>query len=168
MNPASTLSAPESAPSFEVCPQNAIKKIIFVCTGNTCRSPMAAAWLNHYGKEAGLCASSAGLFPVPGQTISKKAVSALNNAGIPAAADNRYDLHEAVRITPEMFESCDAVIGISRSHTMNLICEFPAYASKIACMPVDIPDPYGGTYEDYVACLALTADAIKELFKLDV
>ena len=129
---------------------------------------MAAAWLNHYGKESGICASSAGLFPVPGQKISPNAVSALNNAGIPAAEDNRYDLHEAVRITAEMIEGCDAVIGISRSHTMNLICEFPIYASKIACMPSDISDPYGGSLEDYEICLSLIADAVKELFKLDV
>lgn len=129
---------------------------------------MAAAWLNHYGKEAGIYACSAGIFPVPGQRISPNAVSALNKAGISAAADNRYDLHEAVRITSEMIETCDMVIGISRSHAMNLICEFPAYASKISNMPVDIPDPYAGTPEDYDACLSLIADAIKELFRLDV
>ena len=110
--------------------------------------------------------SSAGIFPVQGQKISSNAISALNNAGIPAKADNRYDLHEAVRITPEMIENCDIVIGISRSHAMNLICEFPIYASKISCMPVDISDPYGKTLEDYESCLALIADAIKELFKL--
>ena len=129
---------------------------------------MAAAWLNHYGIEAGVCASSAGLFPAIGQSISKNAVIALRDAGIPATADNRYDLHEAVRITPEMIENADAVIGISRSHTMNLICDFPAFAAKIFSMPKDIPDPYGGTEKDYAECLTMIASALKELFKLDV
>ncbi len=158
----------QGAPAYENCVQNVIKKVLFVCTGNTCRSPMAAAWLNHYGQEAGICASSAGLFPVPGQPVSKNAANALLEAGIEPTADNRYDLHEAVRVTAEMISDCDAVVGISRSHAMNLICEFPSYASKIICMPKDIPDPYGGNLDDYKDCLCSLADGIKELFKLDV
>lgn len=168
MNSPSPICVPDTLPAFEKCVQNVIKKVLFVCTGNTCRSPMAAAWLNHYGREVGLCASSAGLFPIVGQPISKNAADALRNSGIEPSPDNRYDLHEAVRITPEMIENCDTVVGISRSHTMKLICEFPKYASKIICMPSDIPDPYGGDLDDYKKCLCEMADGIKSLFKLDV
>jgi len=168
MNSPASVCTDRVSPAFDRCVQNSIKKVLFVCTGNTCRSPMAAAWLNHYGGEAGICASSAGLFPCVGQPISQNAVLALADAGIPATADNRYDLHEAVRITAEMIENADAVVGISRSHTMNLICEFPAFASKILSMPKDIPDPYGGSAEDYAECLFMISDAVKELFKLDV
>ena len=159
---------PETAPSFDEGVQNVIKKALFVCTGNTCRSPMAAAWLNHHGREAGICASSAGIFPVPGQPISHNAAEALLQSGIEPMADNRYDLHEATRVTADMIAGCDIVIGISRSHAMNLICEFPTYASKIICMPRDIPDPYGGDIDDYKDCLSAIADGIKELFRLEL
>ena len=48
-------------------------KVCFVCTGNTCRSPMAAAVLNQYGKKYDISAVSAGLFPHVGDPISENA-----------------------------------------------------------------------------------------------
>lgn len=167
MNSASPVCTPKAAPFFEESLSGVVKRVLFVCTGNTCRSPMAAAWLNHHGRGAGICASSAGLFPAVGQPISENAADALLREGILPTPDNRYDLHKAVLVTDEMIGSSDVVVGISRSHTMKLICDHPAHASKIICMPHDIPDPFGMGLDDYIACLASIADGIKELFKLD-
>ena len=144
-----------------------VKSVLFVCTGNTCRSPMAAAALNHYGAKHGIVANSAGLFPAPGAVISKNAIEALAVKGIKPSPDNRFDLHTASRVTEAMVASCDAAVGITRQHTMTLICGFPSFADKILSMPCDIADPFGGSVEDYVRCLEQILSGIKELFSLD-
>lgn len=57
-----SLAEPGAAPQASG-PQGPLKKILFVCIGNTCRSPMAEGFANHFG-EGRVQASSAGLFPV--------------------------------------------------------------------------------------------------------
>ena len=153
-------------------------RVCFVCTGNTCRSPMAAAVLNHKTRiieGSAACdinkllsakhirATSAGLFGA-GDPIARNAVAALEAAGIPSAPDNDYKNHVSRPINPEMMETADLVVGLTESHAMQLMGWFPSCASKITCMPHAIPDPVGGDEEDYAACLAAITEGIKELF----
>lgn len=145
-----------------------IKSVLFVCTGNTCRSPMAAAWLTHFGAKCGYVANSAGLFPSVGAPISVNAVHALKSAGVEPSPDNRYDLHTARPVTEELVAAADVVVGISKRHAMELIFAFPKYADKIVSMPRDIPDPFGGTAEDYEVCLTAIVGCIKEMFTLEL
>ena len=56
-----------------------MSKVIFICTGNTCRSPMAAAVLNHYGAPKGIFAFSRGIYADVGAPISENAAKALEN-----------------------------------------------------------------------------------------
>lgn len=152
--------------------------VCFVCTGNTCRSPMAAAVLNDMARIPPICsmcdmekllntrqirAVSAGLY-ADGSPISENAVRALENAGIRSLPDNDYKSHISQSVTPELMQNCDRVIGISGNHAMRLISLFPQYASKISCMPHDIPDPYGGDLAAYENCLAAIRAGIVELF----
>ena len=166
--PVKTGPAPSPQILYPENMESRIRKVLFVCSGNTCRSPMAAAWLNEFGGAAGYTAGSAGLFPVPGSPISYNAVAALKSAGIEPSPDNRYDLHTAVPVTEDMIKEADTVVGISRNHAMNLIYSFPAYAEKIVSMPRDIPDPFGGDETDYSVCLNAIASGIKELFNIEV
>lgn len=141
-------------------------KVCFVCTGNTCRSPMAAAVLNELGK-GGYLAMSAGLMPNVGEPISVNAVKALEKAGIPCTSDNDYASHRARRIDELMIEGCDRIIAISKSHFISLLmCTEPKNAEKIECMPSDIPDPYMGNEAEYEKCLKSITEGIKELFAL--
>ncbi len=139
-------------------------KICFVCTGNTCRSPMAAAVVNSRSRETGMYAVSAGLCANEGEPISANAVSALEAAGILSEGDNRYKLHTARQITKETVESCDLVIGITVRHAMALIGAFPEYAKRITAMQSDISDPFGGTVDDYKRCLADIQKALEGTF----
>lgn len=148
--------------------ERSFKSVLFVCTGNTCRSPMAAAWLTHFGADNGIVANSAGLYPAVGAPISANAAAALKAAGIEPSPDNRYDLHSARAVSEELVAAADVVVGISRRHAMELIYLFPSFAGKIVSMPRDVPDPFGGTVDDYIACLAEMEKGIKELFLLDV
>ena len=155
-------------PSFPEKTDERKIRVLFVCTGNTCRSPMAAAWLNRFGAAHGIEAVSAGLFPSVGAPISQNAVAALKAAGVTPGPDNRYDLHTARRVDEAAMLSCDRAIGITRAHAMQLICDYPAFAGKISSMPRDIPDPFGGAEEDYALCLDRIASCLKEMFLLDV
>lgn len=135
-------------------------KVCFVCTGNTCRSPMAAMVLNKLGKEYGITAVSAGLFPNVGDPISVYAAEALNknNFCVPD--------HFAVRINEDIVGDCDRIIGMSENHAFILMQMFPTAASKIYNMPENIDDPYGGTIEDYEKCLKQIIAGVREMFKL--
>ena len=152
--------------------------VCFVCTGNTCRSPMAEAVFNHIFRVPPVCtacdmekvlsakslrAISAGLYAM-GDPIAKNAILALEDAGIPSAPDNDYKNHVSRPINPEIMEECDLVVGLTESHALQLMGWFPQYASKITSMPRSIPDPFGGDLEDYRACLAAITEGIREMF----
>ena len=141
--------------------------VLFVCTGNTCRSPMAAALLNELGRGLNVTAESAGLFPNVGEPIAENAVLALREAGVEPAPDNRYDLLTAVQVDEEMVKRSAKVVAMSESHLMALVAAFPQYISRMTVMPEPISDPYGGDAERYRACLEEIRAGVVSLFHLD-
>jgi len=141
-------------------------KICFVCTGNTCRSPMAAAAANQLCR-GNLAAVSAGLAAFEGMPISENAVKALESVGIESCPGNNYVEHTAVLINEDIIAGCDRVYGISSGHAIRLIALFPQYASKISALPHNIDDPFGGTLEDYQRCLENIIECIGEMFCIE-
>ena len=122
--------------------------LIFVCTGNTCRSPMAAALCRKLAEErglAGLAIESMGLAAAPGDPASPAAVTALKERGLDIAA------HRARQADPETLLAADHIVCMSRSH--RIILEGAGIpAEKITVLGVGIPDPFGGSLADYRAC----------------
>ncbi len=151
------------------------KRICFVCTGNTCRSPMAAAVANamaHRELESfpesmrpmmtpSLVAYSAGICAYNGDPIATNAVAALEDANIPAVACLDYHNHTAHTLGEEEAEGYDLLIGLTREHAMALLFRFPHLAQRITVFPSDISDPYGGNSEIYQACLAQITEGIR-------
>ena len=134
---------------------------LFVCTGNTCRSPMAAALFNALYPSLGVAVSAG--FSSGGSSISRNAVAALEARGISSVGRNDYKSHVSRRVTEAMVAGAKLVIGISSWHAMALISGFPQYAEKIVSLG-DISDPYGGDEEVYRACLADIEAAEMETF----
>ena len=152
-------------------------RVCFVCTGNTCRSPMAAAVANSIAGELrsalpevvresvapAVEAISAGLAANEGEPIAKNAVAALEEAGVTPIPDHDYRTHTAHRLPPEVAEQCDMIVGLSGSHVMGLLLQFPGLAGRIVGMPREIPDPYGGDLDAYRKCLSEIISGVKTL-----
>ena len=151
--------------------------VCFVCTGNTCRSPMAQALVNDSMRPREICSAcdierllnrrqvraiSAGIFAT-GAPISENAVRALEKAGVFSMEGNDYRSHLSRTIDEEILNASDLVVCMTSLHAMRLLSEFPAYASKITCMPNDIPDPYGGDEAAYDACLSEIKKGIEQM-----
>lgn len=137
-----------------------IYRVLFVCTGNTCRSPMAAAAYNHQNRGTHRRAYSAGLAAFEGAPISENAVLALEAAGIPSTPDNDYKGHTASPVTLDLLKEMDKIYAITPSHAMALFSAAPELAEKIEILG-DIADPYGGTLSDYSAALSAILAALE-------
>ena len=152
-------------------------RVCFVCTGNTCRSPMAAAvanalaaeYKNNFPEAVREClplpveAISAGLAACEGEPIAANAVLALEAANIPPVPAHDYHTHTAHMLSPELAAQCDLIVGLSGSHVMGLLMQYPQFAGKITGMPKEISDPWGQGLPVYQACLAEITEGVKAL-----
>jgi protein-tyrosine-phosphatase len=134
--------------------------ILFVCTGNLCRSPMAAGLLRQRLSEEGLDARhqvlSAGVWAVDGRSASENAIAVMNERGIDITD------HIAHTLTTDDVAEADLILVMAREHARVIHSTWPQYGwkvhrlSEMAGKRQDIQDPYGDPIEEYRAC----ADAI--------
>ena len=138
-------------------------KIIFACSGNTCRSPMAEAVFKKMLKDEdvkGVEVESRGVVANVGADISENAKKALKSAGIP------FKKHSAKQITTDDILNCDFVICMTERHRMRLGCLPKVFTLGQMTGCGDIVDPYGKDEETYKECLKEIQAALTKLMPL--
>lgn len=125
-------------------------KVLFVCTGNTCRSAMAEGLAREI-LGPNVQVGSAGLAAWEGDSASPQAFEVLKEKGIDLAS------HRARRVSRELLSEADWIIPMTADHEKRLRVMFPELASKIKRLGAwstkakdyDILDPWGGSVEVY-------------------
>ena len=138
--------------------------VLFICTGNICRSPMAEGLFRDYAKKnsSDFAVKSAGVGAQNGLSPSENSVQAMSDIGIDITEQNSQ------MVTAELVKEANIIIGMTQGHVDMVNLMFPEATEKtfilgefdqsIPLHEREIADPIGGSYEVYSLC----RDQIKE------
>jgi protein-tyrosine-phosphatase len=146
------------------------KKILFVCTGNTCRSPMAEGLLKKIAKESQipLEVQSAGLAAFSGVPATPEAIEACREKGVDISA------HQSQPLSKSLVMGTDLILTMTGKHKEMIVKKMPPLESKVALFSEfagagvrDVEDPIGQPLEAYRKVLGQMEDYLgKSLDKL--
>lgn len=152
-----------------------IQRILFVCTGNTCRSPMAEMMLRQLCEERNVTMEvrSAGAATMDGLPISRHAATVLAERGIDVD-------HQSSALHSSLVDWADLILTMTESHRRFVVQRFADASAKTFTLKQyvaslqsagengtlsyrsDIADPYGGTLADYKQCaLEIEGELVK-------
>lgn len=147
------------------------KRVLFVCTGNTCRSPMAEGLFRKLVADNSEyeVLGSAGVSAYPGDKISPETAAVLKQNG----ADTVMGDFRSRPVDAELLENATHVFAMTESHLemllhafpdcaekCNLVCDFISFNGKVG---VDVPDPIGQGPRAYKAVAQVFEHALPSL-----
>ncbi len=127
--------------------------VLFVCTGNTCRSPMAEGYLKHKNKN--ISVKSAGIY-ADGSAVSQNSVVAMREIGIDVSS------HISVPLTKDLLDWADKIYCMGNSH-LDFLKKFTD-SKKLFLLGRGISDPFGQDITVYRRCLDEIIKEINILF----
>ena len=133
------------------------KHILIVCTGNTCRSPMAQGWLIYELKRKGLSdvtVSSCGIFARKGAPISFEADLVLKNEEIDISS------HKSTPASKELIDQATHIVVLSEEHRQGILEHSPEAKDKIHVLGIE--DPIGMDLQIYKDCYEKIKMTLKE------
>ncbi len=143
------------------------KQLLFVCTGNTCRSPMAEVLLRAaLPPDSDWIVSSAGTSADPGTPASEYSCAAVAECGLSLSN------HRSRLVTQELVDASTIVVAMTSRHVEKVLQRVPSAGDRIYLMrsfdpktPAcsDVFDPYCGTLSDYRACREMIQQALPDL-----
>ncbi len=147
-----------------------MKTILFVCTGNICRSPMAEGLFRHMLRGSkDFTAISAGLNADDGHPPSDYSVKALRELSIDISSLRSQHL------TPELVRRSDAIFVMTHGHERAMLSLYPSAAAKtfllrefeegLSDYERDVPDPIGQSYFTYLDCRDTIQSALSSVLK---
>ena len=122
-----------------------MKKIMFICSGNTCRSPLAEGLFKKYLQENNITdieVGSAGVGAFPGDAVSINSILVASNRGVDISD------HRARNVNPEHLITTDLFFCMSDSHKQVLL----RHCDEEKIIVLNVPDPYGRPIEAYEEC----------------
>ena len=146
--------------------------VLFVCSGNTCRSPMAEAlFTEQFEKQKNLSgyhpvARSAGICALDGSPASREAVKVMAEMGI----DIRD--HRAQQLNDDLIQWADLILTMTEAHYREIISQYGVPKEKIYTLAnfsgskqANVIDPFGSGIETYRQCARQIQDMIGEIIK---
>lgn len=138
-----------------------IQRILVVCIGNICRSPMAEALLREaLSDTSGIVVESAGLGALVDQPASEFSVELMREAGIDISG------HRARQLNGELLDAADIVLVMETGHKTAITENEPTARGKVYRIGewrgVDVPDPFRRPRADYEHALTLIRAGVND------
>ena len=150
------------------------KRILLVCTGNSCRSVMAQGIMQQMLERAGIRSvevESAGVFAVEGMSPTRETLRVLQGVGVDGSA------HRARTLTVSMAEEADLIFAMESFQVDEIVRRIPSVRDKVHLLKAyglqareegvnpNIPDPIGKPLEVYEVCFADIREAVERIVK---